>query len=90
MAVERPSWSNAVLLRQNTDRLLRELRDKLGRYEARYEMASGRVEGELTAGRLRETTEICDWLMAFRTYRMLTEAQHRRPAPERRGSDAPE
>ena len=78
MAVERLTWSNALLLQQNTDRLLRELRDKLGRYEARYEMASSRVEEELTAGRLRETTEICDWLMAFRTHRLLEDERQAR------------
>jgi hypothetical protein len=78
MAVEHLTWSNAQLLQQNTDRLLRELRKTLKQFEARYEIASSRLEEELAAGRLRETTEICDWLIAFRTYRLLEDEQQAR------------
>ncbi len=78
MTVEHLTWSNTQLLRQNTDRLLRELRNKLALFEARYELPSSRVEEELAAGRLRETTEICDWLIALRTYRLLQDEREAR------------
>lgn len=78
MAVEKLAWSNDMLLQQNADRLLQELRDKMRRYEARYEIASGRIEEELASGRLRETAEVCDWLIAFRTYRRLQDEQQAR------------
>lgn len=78
MAVERLTWSNAQLLQQNLDRLLRELRDKMRRYEARYELPSSRVEDEVASGRLRETAEVCDWLILLRTYRLLEDEQQAR------------
>lgn len=78
MAVQRLTWSNAVLLQQNSDRLLRELRDTMRRFEARYEIASSRVEDEVAAGRLRETAEICEWLIALRTHRLLQDEQQAR------------
>jgi hypothetical protein len=75
MAVGHVTWDNALLLQQNTDRLLRDLHKKMRRYEARYEIASSRLESEMAAGRLRETAEICDWLIALRTYRLLQDEQ---------------
>ena len=78
MAVQHLTWSSAQLLQQNTDRLLRELHNKLAHFEARYEIPSSRVEDELAAGRLRETTEICDWLIILRTYRLLQDEQQAR------------
>jgi len=79
VAVEGLVWGNAALLQQNRRRLMGELREKIRRYEARYEIASSRVEVELKSGRLRETAEICDWLIAFRTYLALEHEQQARP-----------
>lgn len=78
MTVQHLTWSSAQLLQQNRDRLLRELRGKMKRYEARYEIASSRVEDEVASGRLRETAEVCDWLIALRTYRLLQDEQQAR------------
>jgi hypothetical protein len=71
MAVQHVEWDNRVLLDQNRTRLLRSLRRKLRGYEARFELSSDRLDQELAAGRLRETAEICDWVIAFHTYRAL-------------------
>ena len=78
MAVEHLSWDNAQLLQKNTERLLRDLKEKMRNCEARYEIASSRVEEEVAAGRLRETAEVCEWLIAIRTYRLLQDEQQAR------------
>lgn len=72
-------WDNAELLEQNRQRLLKELRALMWGYEARYELGSDWVEAELAAGRLRETAEVCDWVISLHAYRtLLEEAQLRR------------
>ena len=71
MSVQQAVWDTSELLEQNRQRLLKELRREIREYEARYELSSDRVEKELEAGRLRETGEICDWLIAAEMYRAL-------------------
>ena len=75
MTVEPRVWDDAALLEQNRRRLLDDLRQKISGYEARYELSSDGVEAELATGRLRETAEICDWLIALRAYRTLEHEQ---------------
>ena len=69
--IQSVEWTNEQLLAQNRSRLMRETQVKLRGYEARYELSSSRVEEELAAGRLRETAEICDWVIALHTYQAL-------------------
>ena len=71
MAVQQLSWDNEVLLEQNRHRLLTELLATLHTYEARYELDSDRLEAELVAGRMRETAEICDWVITLHSYHVL-------------------
>ena len=54
---------------------LKDLRRKIQSYEARFELSSDRLESELAAGHLRETAEICDWVIAVKTYRILVNGQ---------------
>lgn len=75
MAVEHVAWPNAALLEQNRHRLMGELRAQMKRFEARYELPSSRLEDELKAGRLRETAEVCEWVMALHAYRALEHEQ---------------
>lgn len=71
MALQHVPWTNHELLELNRKRLLKELGRKLSAYEARYELESSRVEQELVSGRLRETAEICDWVLALHTLQAL-------------------
>ena len=67
-----PLDSNSVdLLEQNGQRLLQELHRKLREYESRYELSSNRVEAALATGQLRDTAEVCDWVVALRTLQAL-------------------
>lgn len=74
MAVQHVAWDNQALLAQNKERLLKDLRRRLRAFEGRFELSSERVEEELASGRLRETAEVCDWVIALRTYRALVNA----------------
>jgi len=51
--------------------VVRTLRRRLNRFEARYEMRSQDVEAELVAGRLRETAEIAQWMVIWSAYTRL-------------------
>jgi len=75
MTAESATWGSPELLEQNRRRLLLELAQELRVYEQRYELASHLVEQELSAGRLRETAETCDWVIAYTAYRSLQDAQ---------------
>lgn len=78
MVVDHAVWNSADVLRANRDRLIKRLRQSIRTYEARYELSSERLCDELAAGRLRETAEICDWLMDWETYQALTGEQSTR------------
>jgi hypothetical protein len=71
VAIQPVAWDDADLLEQNRQRLLKECRQRMRVYEARYELGSDRVETELAAGRLRETAEVCDWIITLHTYRAV-------------------
>ena len=72
MAIGHLSWDNRQVLEQNRLRLLKECHARMRGFESRYELRSDQVEAELEAGRLRETHEICEWLMDIHTVRRLT------------------
>lgn len=72
MTVQPLDWNSVDLLEQNRQRLLRELNQELRQYEARYELSSNRVEAALVSGQLRDTAEVCDWIVALRTFQTLT------------------
>ncbi len=40
-------------------------------FESRYEIPSDRVEEALAKGSLRETAEVCEWIMAIHLLRDL-------------------
>lgn len=67
-------WPAPAVLEENRQRLLRETQETMRRYELRYELRSDDLEGALSAGRLRETWEVCDWLFAIHTYRALQQS----------------
>lgn len=69
--VEQSVWDNPELLQQNRVHLIHHLQRKIRGYEAQYELASGQVETELQRGRIRDTADVCDWVIAFRTLRAL-------------------
>lgn len=71
MTVNHKVWDSDALLAQNRDRLLRDLRREMRGFEARFELSSDKLEDELASGRLRETAEVCNWVIATRTYRTL-------------------
>jgi len=48
-------------------RLLAEVRT----FEARYELSSDQLESVLERGEIRETAEVAEWLIAYRTLRGL-------------------
>jgi predicted transcriptional regulator len=61
----------AAMLEENRRRLVADLRPILAAYETRYEIPSDRIAEELEAGRLRDTEDVCDWVIAWETYRAL-------------------
>lgn len=71
MAVQPVEWGSPEILEQNRQNLLKEYRRKLREYETRYEMSSAEAEEALSSGRLRETAEVCDWMIAHQLYRSL-------------------
>lgn len=75
MAVQHVDWENSGVLIQSRNTLKRELERTLRQYEARYELRSNKAESEMAAGRLPDTAETCDWVIAYRAYaRLLQEA----------------
>ncbi len=71
MVAVRPERDNTTLLEGNRQQLLRHYRQQLRSYETRYELPSTRVVEELQAGRLRETADVCDWVMVIQAQQML-------------------
>ncbi len=71
MAVQDVVWTNSELLEQNRRRLIKELRAKLSGFQARYEVAFDQVETEIAKGRLKETAEVCEWVIALHALRAL-------------------
>jgi predicted transcriptional regulator len=61
-----------LLLAENRQRLIRELLPQIRRYEDRYEIQSESLAAALADGRIADTEEICDWVIAWETYRALT------------------
>ena len=71
MAVKDIAWTNRELLLQNRERMTKELHAKVRGFEARYEMSSVQMEAALVRGDVRETAEICEWVIALHTLRAL-------------------
>jgi hypothetical protein len=74
MATQSKVVSGGELLEADEGALRERLGRKLREYEARYELASERVREEVEGGRLRETAEVCDWLVAIETVQALDRA----------------
>jgi hypothetical protein len=60
-----------TLFAENRARLVAELTPRLRDYESRYELASTDLEAALADGRIRDTEDICDWVIAWETLRAL-------------------
>lgn len=60
--------ADPVSLERDRQRLVADLLPRLRKYEARYELPSHRLPDELRAGRIRETGEICRWLILWEAY----------------------
>jgi hypothetical protein len=73
VTIERPEPGVVeAVLSENRRRLLAELRPLIDAYETRYEIASSDLSRALEAGLVRDTEDVCDWLIAWETYRALT------------------
>jgi hypothetical protein len=77
VVAQRVTWPSAEELEANRRNLIRRLQATIADYETRHGIRSDQLRAELTAGRIRETAEIADWLISFKTLRKL---QHERPA----------
>ncbi|MPZ13336.1 MAG: hypothetical protein GEU73_02735 [Chloroflexi bacterium] len=75
MTVQDSVWTNRELLEQNRQRLMRELRETLRTYEARYELPSSAVQNALADGSLRDTAEVCEWVIALHTLQAIEREQ---------------
>lgn len=62
---------SAATLAANRLRVLDELRPLLNLFEVRYELSSERLMEALASGALPDTEEVCDWVIAWETYRAL-------------------
>lgn len=60
-----------AVLDQNARNLRDDLTRRIRELEARYEIASDRLEEELAAGRLSDTAEVSRWVLLWRTLRSL-------------------
>ena len=54
------------------------LRDEIRTYETRYELQSAELEAALRRGDIRETAEVAQWVIAYRTLRGLTDEREAR------------
>jgi predicted transcriptional regulator len=60
-----------LVLEENLHRLIRDYEQRVHEFEGRYEIHSGDLAAELAAGRLRETAEVAEWVIAWRTLEAL-------------------
>jgi hypothetical protein len=71
MVAQRADWDDQGQLVENEQALRKRFLAKLREYEARYEIKSDRVDFAISVGSLRETAEVCDWLITYKAYRKL-------------------
>jgi len=62
------------VLEANRSRLRADLMATIRAYEQRYEVQSESLQAELSAGRLRETAEVAQWVIAWDALQRLTVA----------------
>jgi hypothetical protein len=55
---QRPDASESVAA-------LAELREKVKRYEERYNLSSDRLHAAVASGELTETLDVCDWMIHY-------------------------
>jgi hypothetical protein len=71
--IERPEPGVVeTVLSENRRQLLAELRPLIAAYETRYEIASADLPHALESGLVRDTEDVCDWVIAWETYVALT------------------
>jgi len=58
-------------LEQNRQRLHHSLAVRIHELESKYRMKSPTMERRVKTGKLRETPEITQWLIVYRTYKNL-------------------
>lgn len=73
-----PTEPSPIELRRNRERLERRLRREIHKYETRYELRSAELEAAVEHGTLRETAEVADWVIAYRTLRALADERQAR------------
>ena len=66
-------------LRQAGRMLASRLQREIRVYEERYEIPSDRLEEALVRGEIRETAEVANWVIAYRTLRNLADERQTRP-----------
>lgn len=60
-----------LVLEENLHRLIRDYERRVLGFEARYKIESADLAVELAAGRLRETADVAEWVIAWRTLEAL-------------------
>ena len=75
MAVRYVDWTDPVMLSANYHQLLNKLKSKLQILETRYELKSSQLQDAIEAGKIKETAEVASWVVAYRAYRKITDAQ---------------
>jgi hypothetical protein len=80
MAVDQVPPNEPSILEYNREHLRRKLEHELHEFETRYELTSDRVQAELQAGRLRDTADICRWIIAYETYQAIGAKPDEQPA----------
>ena len=63
-----------AMLADNQRGLITRLRAELHTYETRYEIPSAHIRQALVDGRLRDTEDVCNWVIAWESYRAAAQA----------------
>jgi hypothetical protein len=70
-ARHRTEWPSAPQRRENGAIMRAELESEIGAYELRFGFPSCELRGRLQQGLLKETAEICQWLIAYEAIQNL-------------------
>jgi hypothetical protein len=67
-------WDAPELLALNRERLMSDACEQMHIFEGQYQLSSDDLEAALTAGKIKETSDVGRWLFALHTYRSLSRA----------------
>ena len=72
MAVQTQPSLRTEVRKVSREQLAREIQQRLRHWENLYELPSTRLVKAVESGQLRETKDVCDWLIEWELYRDLT------------------